>query len=157
MISPQHLKEHVIAPVLNSLGLYSDSAVNLLLLTAAVESDTGRYLRQVGSGPALGIYQMEPQTYQDIWNNYLRYRPGIEKKVSWYLADYFPHKEEQQLPGNLYLATAMCRVHYWRVEEPLPDADNALALATYWKKYYNTPAGKGTVGKALSAYRKLKQ
>jgi len=40
----------------------------LLLATAAIESDCGYYIKQV-NGPALGIWQMEPATHDDIWEN----------------------------------------------------------------------------------------
>lgn len=47
----------------------SSSAVNLLLGTAAQESAFGTYLRQIGGGPARGVFQMAPATAKDIWEN----------------------------------------------------------------------------------------
>ena len=38
----------------------------------------------------------------------------------------------------------MTRIHYLRVPEKLPEANDVEGLARYWKKYYNTSAGKGT-------------
>ena len=49
----------------------------LLLGTAAVESSGGRYLYQI-KGPARGIFQMEPRTGWDIWENYLVHRTSYE-------------------------------------------------------------------------------
>ena len=63
MIQPEHLVKYVIEPVLKTLDLYSEDAVNLVLGTACVESECGRWLHQLGTGPALGIYQMEPDTH----------------------------------------------------------------------------------------------
>ena len=80
MIDPIHLKEYIIIPVLSKLDMYSESAANLLLGTAAIESDMGQFLRQI-NGPALGIYQMEPSTHLDIWQNYLQFREEMLKKV----------------------------------------------------------------------------
>lgn len=51
-----------IEPVLRDFDLYSENAVNLILGTIAVESNMGRYYYQV-NGPAIGIGQMEPNTY----------------------------------------------------------------------------------------------
>ena len=48
----------------------------------------------------------------------------------------------EEMTGNLYYATAMCRVHYRRVKEPIPNT--VIGQAQYWKRYYNTPLGKGT-------------
>ena len=58
--------------VLSSIGLYSVEAVYLLLGTCAVESNFGTYLKQK-NGPALGVFQIEPSTLIDIWENYLYY------------------------------------------------------------------------------------
>ena len=45
---------------------------------------------------------------------------------------------------DLAYATAMARIHYLRVQEPLPTANDISALAAYYKKYYNTPNGAAT-------------
>ena len=58
-MDPKQLKE-LIERVLRKVNLYSDAAVDLLMLTAAQESACGKYIRQLGNGPALGIFQMEP-------------------------------------------------------------------------------------------------
>ena len=69
MIDNKQLRECIIKPTLDSLQMYSQAAEELLVFTCACESLGGTYLKQV-KGPALGIYQMEPATYQDIWENY---------------------------------------------------------------------------------------
>lgn len=146
-IHPGQLREHVIRPTLKSMGLYSHAAEELLMLTAATESLGGRYLHQVG-GPALGIYQMEPATCHDIYDNYLKYRPELAKKVALFGDGY------RELPGNLYYATAMARIHYLRRSEPLPPASDVRGLANYWKQYYNTHLGAGTVKQAIGNYKR---
>ena len=60
---------NLITSVLKELNLHSDNAVNLLMGTAAQESHLGKYRKQIGGGPALGIFQMEPATFNDIVNN----------------------------------------------------------------------------------------
>ena len=60
-----------------------------------------------------------------------------------------------EMHGNAFFAAAMCRVHYRRVFESLPKLDDALGMATYWKKYYNTYAGKGTIDKALPFFKQV--
>ena len=60
---------------------------------------------------------------------------------------------EDTLSGDLYdfrYSTLMCRVHYFRVPEPLPvnTGDKMVyleSLGRYWKKYYNTEKGAGTI------------
>ena len=57
------LREQVIAPALAKIDLFSPEAVALVLGTACVESQCGEYIKQMGKGPALGIFQIEPATY----------------------------------------------------------------------------------------------
>ena len=47
------------------------------------------------------------------------------------------------LDTNLAYATAMARMLYWRKPEALPAADDIPGLAAYWKRHYNTAAGRG--------------
>ena len=46
----------------------------------------------------------------------------------------------------------MIRLHYYRVPQPLPDAD-LLQVAAYWKRHYNTTLGKGTINQFMRNYR----
>lgn len=153
-INCTQLKNEIIKPTLEHLGMYSESAVNLLLGTAAQESHMGKYIKQISGGPAVGIYQMEPATHDDIHTNYLSYRPGLEDKVFEFLGN-APSTLAQHLIGNLFYATAMARLHYLRVKEPLPKADDVEGLAEYWKDHYNTEAGKGTVEEFKENYARF--
>jgi hypothetical protein len=135
-------------PTLEYLGLYSPAASNLLLGTALQESRL-EFILQI-RGPAIGLFQMEPATFYDIYLNYLAYQPKLKTLVD-DLAIGTPDPAE--MAGNIFFAIGMARVHYRRVSAPLPDANDALALASYWKKYYNTPLGRGTVEEALPHFR----
>jgi len=147
-IHPGQLREYIIRPVLNRIGLYSEAAEELLMLTAATESLCGKFVHQVG-GPALGIFQMEPRTHDDIWENFLKYKPALAMHVKTY------GRISQQLPGNLYYACAMARVHYLRVPERLPSAMDVDGLARYWKDHYNTHLGAGQPHEAVENYQRF--
>lgn len=138
----------VVRPELKKLGLHSRSAEQLVIGTVYQESN-GHFIQQVGGGPALGFIQMEPATYHDIWNNFLAYRRSLANKVtelaSMESLDADMRPNVNQLVSNLAFAIVMCRVHYLRVKEALPKADDVQGLGEYWKKYYNTTAGAGTV------------
>lgn len=141
----------LIASVLKELNLHSDNAVNLLIGTAAQESHLGRYRKQLGGGPALGIFQMEPATFDDIVKNYLRYKPELAARIE-RVARISRFKAED-LENNDLLATCMARVHYLRVRESIPS--DLEGWARYWKRYYNTPLGKGTEEEFIANYKRF--
>lgn len=147
----EHLRDEIIIPTLKHLNMYSESAVNLLLGTAAQESHLGYFLKQI-KGPALGIYQIEPATLHDIYSNWLTYKKEISGKLT--ELGVIKLSAESNLIGNLYYATAMARIHYYRVPEALPDADDIECLARYWKQHYNTPQGRGTEEEFIHNYKK---
>ena len=127
---------------------YSDTAVELLMMTAAHESKLGTYLAQM-NGPALGMFQMEPATEEDIWDNYLHYRPELELAISQFsMGDVYP----EEMKWNLKYAIVMARIHYYRVPQALPEGYKELA--EYAKEHYNTQEGKATSEKYLEDYYK---
>lgn len=149
MIDPVHLLNYVIRPVLKDLELWSPQAERLVLGTACQESQCGRWLRQIGTGPALGIYQMEPATHNDIWENFLKYKGGLKGK----LLSYTPERRQMdanEMIGNLFYATAMCRVHYLRVPDKIPE--ELPSQAAYWKIHYNTEQGAGKPSEYILAW-----
>jgi hypothetical protein len=160
MIDFNQFKEHVVIPTLKYLDSeipYSEEAVDLLMLTCAHESRGGTYLRQkgmTGTEGAFGVYQMEMITHEDIWVNYIEYRPTMEKLIESLLVDVMA-TVGHPLITNLTYATAMARVHYWRVAEAIPSKDDTnymSKLGDYAKKYYNTPLGKATSRKYVTDY-----
>lgn len=161
-MNPAQLRD-MIKRVLQFIEAYSEEAQELLMLTAAVESNLGEYVRQKG-GPALGIFQMEPATESDIYNNYLVAKKDLMQAVNVLrFRTYGPPVPD--LEGNLPYQIAMARVHYMRVRAAIPklrllslplckevSTASIEALARYWKHFYNTNLGKGTIEKAVGAY-----
>lgn len=155
-MNPTQLKHNIIIPVLEYLHPhipFSNEAVDLLMMTCAHESLMGTSIHQLDGGVAQGVYQMEPRTEEDIYLNYLKYRVELELKLLRLTPD-------EVVCPNLYnpiYSTAMARVHYYRVPEPLPRRveyvspngedlvdEYRKALASYAKKYYNTELGAAT-------------
>lgn len=154
MFTPKELKGEIIDPVLFLLSPVCGSqaqAAELLLGTSAVESGLGKYRTQIGGGPALGIWQMEPATERDIWKNYLAYNIKFRKLIRQLQQDRTP----QEMVWNDFYACAMARAHYRRAKEPLPQCGDLEGQARYWKQYYNTPLGAGTPEKYIVAWKKL--
>jgi hypothetical protein len=151
MLNSDQLVSLVIKPALTDLVMYSDEAVELLLFTCANESNGGSYLKQIG-GPALGIYQMEPETYNDIWQNYIMKNSSILLKlIHGFGINVMP--SEDRLIYDLRFATAMTRIHYERVKSPLPQSFNLNGLWQYYKTYYNTSSGKADYHDAMNKYQ----
>ena len=149
MFKVDQLRDLIIKPALQDLVMYSEEAAELLVFTCAVESEGGTYLHQV-SGPALGIYQMEPATYNDIWQNYINNKPDLKLKLLHnFNAPVMP--DEERLIYDLRFATAMCRIHYDRVNQPIPKR-YIEEMYTYYKEFYNTSDGAATYPKSLWAY-----
>ena len=138
MIDPRQLRG-LVEKVLTQYSLHSPAAVELILGTIAVESAGGRYIRQI-KGPALGIVQMEPATYRWLVQKYrLRFPMLLDRPAD-------------DLEWDLRLCILMCRLRYFAVPTFLPKAADTAGLAAYWKKWYNTPLGAGTVEKFEDAY-----
>lgn len=159
------LQELVVKPTLRYLSPeipYSEEAVDLLMMTACHESNCGEYLKQI-NGPALGIYQMEPDTHDDIYGNYIGYRDELQALVI-NLPNTVVDKESailtDDLIHNLVYATAMARVHYYRVPSPLPvksgqtELSYYRALAKYAKQHYNTRLGAAKEEDYYNAYKR---
>ncbi len=143
MLDVPQFRELIIKPALTVVDGYSLAADELVLGTALQESRL-IYIKQLGSGPALGVFQMEPATHNDIWDNYLAYREELAAKVISLAAPNGDRPSSNELIGNLWYAAAMCRIHYMRVPDALPEAGDIPGLAAYWKEFYNTFEGAGT-------------
>lgn len=150
MINVQQLRELIIKPALNDLQLYSEDAEELLVFTCAVESMGGTFLKQI-NGPALGIYQMEPSTYYDIWDNYIYHQASLQLRLTTnFNIGRLP--SDFRMVYDLHFATAMARIHYARIPEPLPSSKDILAIWEYYKAYYNTNLGASSPALSLGKY-----
>jgi len=143
-LDPIQFRNYVIRPTLKLLDPavpYSLAAENLLLGTAIVESDL-RWLKQRGSGPALGVYQVEPATHRDLLENYVHLGREPLRQLLYALATNW---SPTQLVTNLAYATAIARLVYRRSPRPLPAENDAAGLAKMHEVVYNTRLG--AVGK----------
>lgn len=110
-----------------------------------------RYVRQIGGGPALGFWQMEPATHDDMWRNFIRYRPELQSAALRLLAGATP--DAKLLTTRMDYAALMAALHVYRAKDALPAYGNALGQARFWKDNFNTSLGKGTVSGALPYFQ----
>jgi hypothetical protein len=146
------LRELVVIPTLTHLGLDSPAARNLVLGTAAQESG-GSYLAQLG-GPALGFWQIEPATHGDLLINFVAHRPELDSKLE-ALMTAAADGLALEMAWNLRYGCAVCRLLYYRIPAPLPEAADLAGLGAYWKQFYNTPLGAGTADEWVTSFRNL--
>lgn len=132
---------NTIKPVLKEMGLFSPSASKLLLGTAIQESSL-IHRKQI-EGRALSYFQIEPDTHDDLWKNYLAYRPELAAKVSQFLSETEKNEKLRALKDNDRYAAAMARIYYYRLPEALPPFDDLAKMAEFWKVHYNTGGGDG--------------
>jgi hypothetical protein len=150
MLDQKQLRSLIIQPVLHAMSLYSIEAEDLLVGTCAEETggtfliqktDEDPYLSMKQNTFALGIYQMEPRTHNDIWKNYMPSHPKIVNDLM-QVCMFSKKPDSSMLVYNLYYATAMARVFYLRCNEPIPATLELQSI--YYKTYWNTSEGKST-------------
>lgn len=148
-----------VRPALEAIGLWSPVAEELVVGTAAHESGGFRYRGQVGAhgqpaGPALGLCQIEPATHDDLYRNWLDYRPELRALVVGLKTAPDADPLEEVRSNDRY-AAAICRLIYRRHPNPLPqDPADVEAIAALWKAVYNTAQGKGTVDQFVADYHR---
>lgn len=148
MLDPGQFRSLVIDPALRSIGMYSPAASELLLGTALQESNL-TYLTQLDGDTdpyddAMGVFQVERKTHDDIWNNYLHYRWDLARKVQ-VACHFISAPPAEEMVTNLRYNAIMARLVYLRRSEPLPEAGDINGQARYWKRHYNTAGGHGGV------------
>ena len=136
----------IIDTTLKKVDLYSQSAADLIFETGKAES--GFYqIEQMGNGPAKGFFQCEPATMHDCVDNFIKFRPELEKAM--YSLGYIDEDPEFSLLTNIALQVFFCRIKYRRDKDPIPKT--IRERADYWKRVYNTEGGKGTVQHYMKA------
>ena len=152
LFTPQALRDQVIEAALSALEpfiAYSAAAEDIMLGIAVQESGL-TFTRQIGGGPALGLWQMEPATHDDCWENFLHYRRDLARKIgslsvpSWQPMSWPSWPHAGQLETNHKYACAMARVKLFRSPEPLPTQGDIAGYAHLWKTVYNSSDGAGT-------------
>ena len=97
---------------------------------------------------------MEPATYNDIWQNFIKPRGHLLMMLlSAFECVNMP--SEDRIIYDLRFATAMARLHYARVPEHIPPANDVEGLWEYYKFHWNTPAGAAKKDDSIAKYYKL--
>lgn len=171
-IKTKQIAEYVVDPVLEALDL--DGRLTMLAY-AAQESHMGAYIHQI-NGPALGLWQVEPATHDDVWRYLLRKDDPNEtriKRMEWikylipttskyfyactkkyWLEEKLYNQYHDRLIYDLRYCCAIARLKLYMIPKPLPAEDDIEGMAEYWKAYYNSSQGKGTEEQFIIKYNK---
>lgn len=153
MLNNLQFREKVLRPALENIQLYSKDIEELLVATMAHESKGGTYVAQVGGDArsALGIYQMEPFTYDSLWGHYLSSDAQLAARILNSMR-YLQKPPSDHLVYNLRLATIMARVFYLQLKDKIPDRDDLEGIWHLYKTYYNSSKGSATKDEFMADY-----
>lgn len=146
------IRESVVQPVMAYMGIHDPVLEDLMTGIAAVESMSGKYLRQLGGGYARGLMQIEKPTYDWLLSS------GKVPGQIMALGDSYKEVERNHFYG-MGVAISLIK---WRMEKyPLPERnymthdeymEYLTELGEYWKRFYNSHLGAGTVTKYKSRW-----
>lgn len=125
----------------------------LLIMIAAHESHMGKYLRQLGGGPARGVFQIEAATLHDNYVSFIDLRPRLAEQIAQVTG--CDHPDLGQLQYNPAYGAVHARLKLYRSPGEIPS--DTLLMAQYAKKYYNSPSGAATPEDYLNAYYKVRR
>lgn len=152
------LQECIIQPTLKPLNLWSIEAESLLCSTVAQESLGGRFVKQTGlANGALGIFQMEIATHDNLWRTKLSQPQRLPLVKSMLELFGFKRKPDAtDMIWHLGYAAFMARFHYLVVSYPLPAYDDLTAQWQYYKRWWNTELGAATEVQFMKNVKKYK-
>lgn len=150
-LSPVLFLRCVVRPALVAMGwpYHTVAAEQLLVGTAAQESGGFLYLRQNSAGPALGVFQMEPDTFYDLWSR----RPAFLKEVLADCAGEFSPAPDL-VAWNHRFGAMMARLKYRDDDSALPAPGDIRGMAWTWKRGYNSMRGAGRVEEFELSWRR---
>lgn len=137
-----------IKTICNCLGYGSNGTADLLLLeTATTETGLGT-IADTTEKAGMGICQFDEDPFNDLKKRSMSYRDNILKELG---VD-IKLVEWEHLRYNSFLSLLFCRLQYKPFNEEIPATIEGRGA--YWKKYYNSIFGKGTVEHYLKMNKK---
>lgn len=146
-MTPQGYLDTAIVPAAQNLGIYTLPHLQIGFGTCGQESGF-QNIRQIGGGPALGPFQMEPSTHNSLIANFVRYRPHIEDALTKLLGNVQPSID--LLMTNMVYAAMMMFIKYLDCPGEIPDALDGQA--EYYVRWYNA-GGKATTAEYIANYQ----
>ena len=122
-----------------------NNAHELLIETAGAETDFGTF-RDNSVGAGMGLTQFDKMPFYDVRD---RTKEHNKEKLKRALGIDIDLVEWEHLRYNPLLSLIFTRLKYKLIPDEIPES--LEGRAKYWKKYYNTELGKGTIEHYLKA------
>jgi hypothetical protein len=116
-----------------------ENAIRLMLETAMQETRLGQFEDKTNYSAGTGLCQADRFPFEDRQKRIRQKDLSAIKEafdIDWYMVEW------RELEHSPLLSLLDCRLTYKLRPEPIPDS--VVGRAAYWKKHYNTIAGKGT-------------
>lgn len=128
------LLEFIIRPTLRRLGVFAPAAENLLLGTAAVQSNMGFYL---SGAQGIGVFGIDPDSHQAVWDEYLAFNEDLASEIRGFASQHeFLKAPHAELACNLRYATAIAWMMYQRDNVDLGKLQTVQDLADCWHRVF---------------------
>ena len=127
-ITAEHLREQVIRPTLEYLGVWTAEEERELLAAAIRRTESGLL---PGHPQELGLFGISSAQHRDLWDRYLAFRPEIASRVRGLASQRaFLSNPDNELQTNLSYCTAIA----WLL------AQRAQSAAA-WQNLADSPSG----------------
>lgn len=125
----------------------NNTGQNILLMTAANETDFGYYRDRSPNGAGFGLTQIEKYSFEELKSKVRQHdKQAVYDRWGIDIDDC----KVEMLKYSPRLAYIFARLFYKRFPAVFPSS--ITDLAKYYKKYYNTYLGKATVEGTLEEY-----
>ena len=152
-ICATELRDYVVRPTLENLGVASPVWEALLLGTAAQESQLGFHVKQ---DRGFGIFKIDSKTHKDVWDTFLAFDPDRASLVRGIASQReFLKEPDVELITNLAYACAIAWGVYASQGAELPhDPSDLQSIAEVWYRYYPREDITQTPAHFIENYRK---
>ncbi|MFL0796743.1 MAG: hypothetical protein K6L73_04560 [Cellvibrionaceae bacterium] len=156
------LRKLVVKPTLEFLDAYSEAAEDLIVGTAAQESELGFHLN-IGPTDAnqqdtgYGIYRITAEEHQHVWDTYLVNHPQLASDIRGLASQHeFLKKPHLELATNLSYATAIAWAIYQSNGASAPAHEDVTSMAQTWfDHFHHNPTINGSPETFAESYRRL--
>ena len=150
-LATEHQLRECVNVVCDLLGRgASGYAGQMLMETAAQETHCGKFRDPTPGGAGRGVFQIDLIAFNDIRQ---RARVSDIKLLIEKFGVDIRAVNHETLDFSPLLSAIFCRLFYKLIPYPIPST--LSARAAYWKRFYNTKLGKGTIEEFISNARDM--